>query len=161
MTVDWQQESEQAASSSGVVYYIRTCCRIKIGHTIDLTRRMAELSPDEILATEPGDRELERARHQQFAAYRVRGEWFRDSPALAAHIRGVKMRHHSTGTPGERFVDTAAAMVYTGRQRQILYRWAAEGRITRYGPPKVALWDLFELPVRGPDGKPASPPPRK
>jgi len=161
--INWQDQSLQSASASGMIYYVRTCCRIKIGYTTDLERRMTELSPDELLATESGGRDLERRRHDQFAAYRIRGEWFRDSPALAAHIRGLQVRHHTTetDTPGERFIDTAAACLYTGRARQVLYRWSSEGRITRYGPPGTALWDILELPGKGRDGKPGPTPPRR
>lgn len=159
--IDWKAEAAQAASAKGTVYYIRTCCRIKIGYTTNLDGRMTDLSPDELLATEPGDRALEAARHRQFAASRVRGEWFTSSPALLAHIRALRSKHHSavTANPGERFIDTAAATIYTGRRRQVLYRWASEGRITRYGSPGQALWDVFELPVKGADGRPGPPPP--
>ncbi|GGR51854.1 hypothetical protein GCM10010282_50990 [Streptomyces roseolus] len=150
----------EANDQSGVVYYIRTCCRIKIGFTTNLVRRMLELSPDEVLATEAGTRETEWARHRQFESARVRGEWFEQSPALMAHIRALKIRHHSADTdnPGERFIPTASAVAWTGRSRQVLYRWANEGRITRYGTAAHALWDVFELPARRSTGT-APPPP--
>lgn len=47
-----------------------------------------------------------------------------------------------------RLVDTEAAEHWTGRPREVLYRWAREGRITRYGKraPMAARWDLNELP---------------
>jgi hypothetical protein len=147
----------------GVVYYIKTCCRIKIGFTVDLPRRMRELGPDELLATEQGTPSVERKRHDQFSEYRIRGEWFRESPALAAHIMALKARHHSadTGFAGERMINTASAQAWTGRDRQVLYRWAREGRITRYGTPQEALWDIFELPARRADGKLPDPPPKR
>lgn len=156
--VDRRQDDDE----SGVVYYIRTCCRIKIGYTKNLGRRMMELTPDEVLATEVGTRETEWVRHRQFAASNIRGEWFEQSPALMAHIRALQVRHHSaeTDNPGERFITTASAITWTGRSRQVLYRWASEGRITRYGTPGQALWDVFELPARR-SGSAAPPPPRR
>lgn len=151
-------------AADGIIYYMITCCRIKIGYTTNLPRRMAELCPDELLATERGTRDTEQARHRQFQAYRVRGEWFRDCPALRAHVAAVKAGHHSAATdmPGERFIDTETALKWTGRpNRQTLYRWASEGRITRYGTPGAALWDILELPGKGHGGAPGPPPPRK
>lgn len=55
-------------------------------------------------------------------------------------------------TPG-RLVDSEAAALWIGRDRHTLYRWHAEGRITRHGTRRAALWDLAELPPAG------SPPP--
>lgn len=47
-----------------------------------------------------------------------------------------------------RLVDTEAAEHWTSRPRGTLYRWATEGRITRYGTRGHwgARWDLDELP---------------
>jgi hypothetical protein len=167
----WERiEREESAApepskldTEGTIYYVRTCCRIKIGFTTDLTRRMKALSPDELLATEPGTPSVERKRHDQFAEYRVRGEWFKESPALAAHIEALRRRHHTavTDSIGERLISTASAQSWTGRSRQVLYRWAKEGRITRYGTPQEALWDVFELPVKRADGKLPDPPPKR
>lgn len=148
---------------SGVVYYIRFCCRIKIGFTKNLRECMYQLPPDEVLATEVGTRDTEWKRHRQFEGARIRGEWFSQSPALLAHVRALKVKHHSAATdnPGERFIPTASAMKWTGRSRQVLYRWANEGRITRYGTEKQALWDIFELPARAAHGPAPAPPAKK
>jgi hypothetical protein len=62
---------------------------IKIGTTTNLKRRLVFLLPDEILAIEPGDRELERKRHKQFIHLRVRGERFRPGQDLLDHIAAV------------------------------------------------------------------------
>lgn len=76
-----------------VVYYIQCSGSglIKIGASADLCGRLAQMqsgSPHElmILATEPGGFDVERARHAQFSASRVRGEWFQDSELLRGHI---------------------------------------------------------------------------
>lgn len=44
-------------------------------------------------------------------------------------------------------VDTEAASVYSGRRVTVIYRWAGEGRLTRYGTRGKgnALWDVREL----------------
>lgn len=77
-----------------VVYYVRRGQYIKIGHAVDLRRRMRDLyrSPDDVLAIEPGPRITETQRHEQFAADRVhwRAENFRASPALLAHIARLR-----------------------------------------------------------------------
>lgn len=159
-----RQDAAADGAADGIIYYVITCCRIKIGYTTNLPRRLAELCPDELLATERGDRDTEALRHRQFAPYRVRGEWFRDCPALRAHVAAVKAGHHSaiTDMPGERFIDTESALRWIGRpNRQTLYRWANEGRITRYGTPGAALWDILELPGRGRNGEPGPTPPRR
>lgn len=76
-----------------VVYYIQRTGLIKIGFTTCLADRMNALRPDQLLAVEVGDRDLEYARHEQFAAHRVRTpagtEWFRPAPNLLAHIAVV------------------------------------------------------------------------
>lgn len=74
-----------------VVYYIRFSDRIKIGYSANPEKRIAALPHDEVLAMEPGGRELEAARHGQFAEARIgRGEWFHMAPALVAHIRQLQ-----------------------------------------------------------------------
>ncbi|WP_435111889.1 helix-turn-helix transcriptional regulator [Nocardiopsis synnemataformans] len=60
-----------------------------------------------------------------------------------------------------RLVDTEAAELYTGRPRTTLYRWAHEGRVTKYGTRGKgrALWNLNELPACPEGGTPPPPPP--
>lgn len=73
-----------------VVYYIRFDDRIKIGTTTNPRQRLARLWHQELLGFERGDRTLERARHERFAADRFPGtEWFRSSPELLAHVAVV------------------------------------------------------------------------
>jgi hypothetical protein len=75
-------EAEKVAlrqDREGFVYYLRVGERIKIGYSVDVKRRMRAYPPGcELLAVEPGDRDQERQRHQQFAGSRTDGrEWFR------------------------------------------------------------------------------------
>lgn len=148
---------------TGVIVYALTCCRVSIVHTEDVEGTVRRLSPDRVLTTEPGTSETERMRHRQFEGDRIRGEWFTYSPALAAHVVALRAGHRTavTGNPGERMIDTASAIAWTGRDRQVLYRWAKEGRITRYGTPSRALWDVFQLPPKLPNGGASPPPPRR
>jgi hypothetical protein len=68
----------------GFVYFLRVGERIKIGYSVDVKRRMRAYPPGcELLAVEPGDRELETQRHRQFAGSRTDGrEWFRPTPDI-------------------------------------------------------------------------------
>lgn len=43
-------------------------------------------------------------------------------------------------------VTAADAAYYTGRPVGTIWRWASEGRISRYGKGKSARYDLRELP---------------
>jgi hypothetical protein len=77
-------------AGQSVVYYVRIGDLIKIGTTVNMKARMGALVPDEILATEPGDQNLEAMRHKQFAGLRVKGERFRDVPELRNHIAMIR-----------------------------------------------------------------------
>lgn len=138
-----------------MIQYWRFCHRVAItdGRAID---------GGELLATEDADGD---ERRQRFAGSRITpyGDWFEESPSLLAHIRALRMRHHSAGGVGvgERLIRTPEACLFTGQPRQVLYRWARERRITRYGDPGAALWDPLELPGKGPSGAPAKAPPRR
>ena len=80
----YQQPTPQA--HAGVVYYMRFGDLIKIGFTTNLPVRQRTLRPDEVLATEPGTMDLERARHMQFGHAYVRREMFRCTPDLREHV---------------------------------------------------------------------------
>lgn len=73
----------------GWVYYIRRGDLIKIGHTVNLHKRMTDLMPDAVLAVEPGPQQLESMRHVQFKASRHRNEYFRPDDDLLRHIEFV------------------------------------------------------------------------
>lgn len=48
------------------------------------------------------------------------------------------------------------AITWTGRPAGTLHRWASEGRITRHGTGRTALFDWYELPEKN-SGKGAPP----
>lgn len=99
----YQAELEQrisdrsAARRTGdVVYYVRIGDSIKIGYTSQLDTRIKALraARENVLATEPGGRELEAKRHAQFGRLRKgRREDFEPSFALIQHIDDVRERH--------------------------------------------------------------------
>lgn len=131
------------------ISYYRFCCRIRIADA-----DAEEVPGGEWLAIEVGDL---RERQEQFAEARVNefSDWFNETPALLAHVRALQTDRGPDVR--SRLVDTEAACVYTGRDRQTLYRWRREGRLTGYhldaGLVRVG-WDVLELPVKG-----AGPPP--
>jgi hypothetical protein len=45
-------------------------------------------------------------------------------------------------------VSAADAAHYTGRPVGTIWRWASEGRISRYGKGKKARYDVLELPPK-------------
>lgn len=87
--LDWQARRAMYETQS-VVYYVRIRDTIKIGYTVNMKARFSNLLIDEVLATEPGGEELERVRHRQFAALRIRGERFRPEPELMSHIAMIR-----------------------------------------------------------------------
>ena len=85
------------------VYYARQGDYIKIGSSGNVTQRMRDLArelntrprdlplgPVQLLATHAGGRRSERTLHRRFKHLRVRGEWFRATPDLLAHISRIK-----------------------------------------------------------------------
>lgn len=124
-----------------MINYYRFCCRIRIADEY-----ASEVPGGEFLAVEDGHA---RDRQDQFADARVSpdSDWFRETPALVAHVRAL-----ATGRPAEverRLVDTEAAMIYTKRTKQDLYGLAKRGRLTKYrrplGASYRAMWDVLEL----------------
>jgi len=73
-----------------VVYYMRIGNRVKIGWSTNLPSRLCDINPEELMVTEPGNRILERVRHDQFAELRSHGEWFRLEDRLSAHIEELR-----------------------------------------------------------------------
>jgi hypothetical protein len=78
--------------STAVVYYAwtptgrpRVGSSVKIGYSANVHARMSGLGTD-LLATEPGDRKLEAARHREFALLRIEREYFRPGSDLMAHV---------------------------------------------------------------------------
>lgn len=79
------------AKTVGIVYFIRTAGRIKIGHSIDVERRLAQYPPDvEVLYLVSGDKQRERREHMRFRAYLADGrEWFQDREEVTAAIEDM------------------------------------------------------------------------
>lgn len=76
-----------------VVYYLDLGQHIKIGFTTNLQQRLNALraDKDQLLAIEPGGRDVERARHDQFAHERLdRRENFRISDRLTDHVQRIR-----------------------------------------------------------------------
>lgn len=73
-----------------VVYYIRYDRRVKIGTSRRPRQRLSSIRHEELLAFERGGRDVEQARHREFAEAREGGEWFTLTPTLSAHIAGLR-----------------------------------------------------------------------
>lgn len=90
--------------AASVVYYIQFGDRIKIGTTTDLGKRLGALPHDCLLATEPGGPLVERQRHEQFGALRIKGEWFEPARFCSATSRRfpatrAQQRHPAAACP--------------------------------------------------------------
>jgi hypothetical protein len=72
--------------STGHVYFIQLGNRIKIGHSIDVRRRLTEVPHEQVLATVPGSPRDEARCHAAFKHLRTSGEWFRAEPDLLEFI---------------------------------------------------------------------------
>lgn len=88
--------------SEGLIYFALDATRhqqyVKIGYTVNLRRRMGDLSLSAssgqtpiVLALESGGVSAERERHRQFASLRSHGEWFRYEGDLLKLL--VEMEH--------------------------------------------------------------------
>lgn len=82
--------ARRAEAHDPVVYYVKFGDRVKIGTTTNFQARMSNIPHDEVLAVEPGGRELEQLRHKQFAEARSHREWFDLSAELFRHIDRIK-----------------------------------------------------------------------
>lgn len=80
-----------------VVYYLRWADRIKIGTSHRPRQRLAAIRHEELLAFEPGGRDVEQQRHREFADLREGGEWFTAAAPLLAHI--AALRTEAAGPP--------------------------------------------------------------
>lgn len=94
-----RQDLRYAAKSSiteSVVYFAesRSEGRIKIGFSTDVESRLKSLKTGcpsglFLIGTIPGDFELEKKWHTQWASNRISGEWFKKTPDLNAAIRAA------------------------------------------------------------------------
>lgn len=92
--LDWIPERVDTGAPSdeyGSVYYLLLDGLIKIGYTRDVDRRLSQYAPTAVLlATEPGDKVTEAARHRQFAQHRAaRREWFHPAVDLRTFIEAL------------------------------------------------------------------------
>lgn len=95
------------------VYFLLSGDRVKIGTTTDVPSRLSYYKtglPDEteVLGVLDGGREKEMEIHAQFAAWRVRGEWFEATPDILSWARHntipyVSDNHSKDATPGRSF----------------------------------------------------------
>lgn len=101
--VQWQrhrgvvrEEFRARNERTSVVYYVDLGDCVKIGYTTNIRTRLSGLrvDPHQLLALEPGGRELEEQRHQQFRSSRIgRRENFARTPILEAHIAMTLEEH--------------------------------------------------------------------
>jgi DNA invertase Pin-like site-specific DNA recombinase len=78
---------------TSLVYFIRDGSKVKIGHSVKPSVRMATLethSKLELLAVCHGGRIREQALHKRFKEYRIKGEWFDLSPPIIKYIASLK-----------------------------------------------------------------------
>lgn len=92
-----EADHKKAVQAQSVVYYVRIHNYIKIGYTTNVRARMSQLRVDslsDVLATEPGGKDLELSRHKQFADLRIGArENFKADKRLMAHIEAVRDFH--------------------------------------------------------------------
>ena len=74
----------------GSVYFMRIGQTIKIGFSTNVKQRARALGADEVLATMPGTRALEKTLHAKFGPYWLRGEYYEPAPELLAYIAKIK-----------------------------------------------------------------------
>lgn len=80
----------QKHEATARVYYARLGNRLKIGYTHNVRKRMAQLMPEELMATERGGEAVEAERHRQFGHLRTHGEWFRYEDELVDHVEELR-----------------------------------------------------------------------
>jgi hypothetical protein len=85
-------EAARATRDGSSVYFAQAGNRIKIGWSRNVAQRITQLQtgnpePVQLLATTPGARTLERQLHTRFAAARLTGEWFQNTPEIHTYIQ--------------------------------------------------------------------------
>lgn len=75
-----------AKSRPGTIYFMRFGELVKIGFTTNLTQRIGQLRPDEVLATMPGTMRDEEDLHARFGPWMQHREYFLPNPQLSALI---------------------------------------------------------------------------
>lgn len=77
------------------IYFVATQGMVKIGFSsmiLDRVSKLSAQSPSRIrfLAALPGGRNIEKALHEMFADDRVKGEWFKHSPAIREVVKALQ-----------------------------------------------------------------------
>ena len=77
---------------NGQIYYLSDGEHIKIGFTLDWSKRKRAYTtyspqPLELLAIHPGTSEREKQLHRIFRPFRIKNEWFYQSPEILDHIK--------------------------------------------------------------------------
>lgn len=119
---------EEEKAQRAIVYYMRLGNLVKIGWTTNLDSRRADLNPQEVMATEPGGREVERERHKQFADLRIHGEWFSLESPLVEWIDRLKPADSVDEAPSHMISTKDATRIYKVPYSK-LRLWADEGRV--------------------------------
>lgn len=164
--------------SQPIVYYVRRGSLVKIGTTASPRKRFAELIPDEILAVEPGERDLEQQRHAEFGALRLaQSEYFHAAPALLDYARKLRDLHGAPDPdwPTMATIGSTSRFDWTklplagsaematipdgvrllGIQYHTAYGWVRRGRLVSVGkdPRGVALYLVDHMVVLAARGK--------
>lgn len=93
-------EPEVTPQGTGVVYFIESDGKVKIGFTGDLKSRMGAIattspSPITLLGSIPGTMKDEKELHKRLEHYRCHGEWFKLTFELREHIVCLIERHRN------------------------------------------------------------------
>ena len=135
---------------------------VKIGFAERPKKRFSKIQSDSpvrivLVAVEDGDEATEAARHQQFAAFRQRGEWFRNEGALRDHVTALPPIPAKEPSMNGRLValgmsKTYASQILSGKQRPpislaiLIFRetgWKHE-RIAQLTEQQMALLEEIE-----------------
>lgn len=87
----WRSPGVRYKKGPGWVYFIRSGDAIKIGFTVNVALRLSTLqsgNPNvlELLGAVRGSVEDERRTHEMFSRLHIRGEWFREHPAILEYV---------------------------------------------------------------------------
>jgi hypothetical protein len=109
--------AKAAYEEQSQVYYVRIGDYIKIGFTRNMSERLKSLRVEasDLMATEPGGRDKERERHEQFADIRRgRKENFERTPELLTHIAKVRRENGKPKITGHVVLDKGIVSDHRG-----------------------------------------------
>lgn len=144
-----------ALSPDDRVYFVHAVAAglIKIGIACDVFARLETLQSqtgDELrlLAHIPGGRPRERELHAKFAADRIRGEWFRPTPALLDLIG----QHMEVGLPPAYSCASSPALFPLGPSFLVGHRYAGKTNLALQIANDLANGEETMLDIQGPTG---------